>query len=297
VLLQMNKLVTAIAITLASVTAGSSARADDSEACAAAATEADRLRRDATALRAATKHLTVCAADACPEAIRDDCRAWRREVDEQIPTVVLVADDGGSTQLSDVRVSIAGTTVAETLDGVPIALDAGTHTVTFERAGRAPVEVQVVLVAGQKNVEVRAHIPSPEAAAPPPPRRPAEPPPPTLPTPREDPPSPLRTAGLGFVTLGLVGVGVGAIFGLNAMAHRDDSGCVDNRCGPGSDPEALRAAGENADYATGFFIAGGAFVAAGAVLFLIAPSDRHAGVWLAPKVGATGGRLGLGGAW
>ncbi len=293
----MKRIATLLA--LAIVTYGSAARADGTEECVKAATEADRLRRDVTALRAASAQLAVCSADACPEVIRDDCRAWLREVDEQIPTVVLVADDGASTPLFDVRVLIGGAVVADKLDGKPLALDAGAHTVTFERAGRAPVEVKIVLVAGQKNVEVRAHMPEDKPPEPPPPPRPpAEPPLPSLPAPREGPTSPLRTAGLGFAALGLVGVGVGAMFGMSAMAHRDDSRCVDNRCGPGSDPGALRDAGEAADLATGFFIGGGALVLGGAALFLLAPSpSRDARVWVKPSVARSGGGLGLGGTW
>lgn len=258
---------------VAVLTVSSFVRADATEDCVKAATDADRMRRDVTKLRGARDRLKVCAAEECPADIRTDCRTWIVDVEGKIPTVVLVARDGNGGALFDVKVRLDGAPLAERLDGMPVQLDAGAHTFTFERPSGPPVEVKSVLVAGQKNVEIVASFPSPERVTPPS-VAPA--------TPRESGLSGLRIAGLVTAGVGVVGLGVGTFFGLRASSLQSDAKCPDNVCGEGSDPEALRDAKSAGNLSTIFFVAGGALTAGGLALFFFAPRDERAST--APKV-------------
>jgi hypothetical protein len=110
-------------------------------------------------------------------------------------------------------------------------------------------------------------------------------------------------AGLLAGGAGVVGLGVGAYFGVRAFSKQ---GVVDDHChGALCDATGLDAdddAHTSAAVSTIAFVAGAALAAGGAVLFFTAgdfPAGRAAGagVWLAPRVGSLGADLRLGGAW
>jgi hypothetical protein len=112
---------------------------------------------------------------------------------------------------------------------------------------------------------------------------------------------------VGAAGVGVAGVVVGAVFGGMAMGNHDE---LTKRCAPGEprvcDAEGVRIAGDQktvAAVSTVGFAAGGALIAAGVVLWLVAPSadggaktGRGGGVWIAPSVGGVTG-LAAGGAW
>lgn len=136
-----------------------SAHAQTKESCIAAAEEADVLRRDMTKLTKAQERLRVCAAEECPSLVRDDCRRWIVEVEENLPTIVFVAEDENGKSAFDVAVSIDGQPLVAQLDGKPVAVDAGAHTFSFVRPGGRALAVPVIVRAGQKNVEVAGRFP------------------------------------------------------------------------------------------------------------------------------------------
>jgi hypothetical protein len=121
--------------------------ADEREQCANAADQAQQLR-DEGKYRRAREQLLVCARDLCPAPIKRDCLEWLTQVESVAPTVVLSAKDG-TKDLSDVKVSVDGAALSEHLDGKPIQLDLGKHTIKFEYAGQTREET-VILGAGQK---------------------------------------------------------------------------------------------------------------------------------------------------
>jgi hypothetical protein len=102
--------------------------------------------------------------------------------------------------------------------------------------------------------------------------------------------------GLVVGAVGLVGVGVGALFGLQAKSTYDDSNadghCLpDNRCD--ATGKSLRSDAETqALIATIAVGAGAAALVTGGVLLLTAPKDRG-GVTLAPSASPQGGGLTL----
>jgi hypothetical protein len=85
----------------------------------------------------------------------------------------------------------------------------------------------------------------------------------------------LRTVGLITGGLGVVGVGIGAFFGLQASSKQDDANCPDNRCKDESSAEMLRDANSAATISNIGFIAGGVLVAAGVTMFVLGGSSSH----------------------
>lgn len=112
--------------------------------------------------------------------------------------------------------------------------------------------------------------------------------------------STLQWVGIGTGALGVVGLGLGGVFAMNAQDKHEQSGCVDGAC---RDQNALslnsdaRAAG---NLATVALVAGGVLVATGVTLFLVGPKrgaadeGSKASARLAPLVypGVAGAQLG-----
>ena len=127
------------------------ARADEREQCASAADQAQQLR-DEGKYRRAREQLIICARDACPAPIKRDCLEWLSQIESTAPTVVFGAKEG-TKDLSDVKVSVDGVAVTDSLDGKPVQMDLGKHTVKFEYRGQTKEE-DIIVGAGQKNRNV-----------------------------------------------------------------------------------------------------------------------------------------------
>ncbi|MBX3262350.1 MAG: hypothetical protein KF782_21905 [Labilithrix sp.] len=126
------------------------ARANEKQVCVNASEQAQQLR-NAGKLSEAREQLAICGRNACPKLVQHDCTEWMREVLAILPSVVPGAKDDKGRDLVDVRVSIDGTVVTESLDGKAIGVDPGVHTFRFEAAGAQAVEEQVVVRQGEKN--------------------------------------------------------------------------------------------------------------------------------------------------
>jgi hypothetical protein len=110
------------------------------------------------------------------------------------------------------------------------------------------------------------------------------------------------TTTVGWVAgaVGLVGLGVGTVFGVMAISDHDSAKCnAQNVCYSGPLNDA-RSAASVADVG---LIAGGVLLAAGLGLVLFAPgggsSDEHPATTalIAPMLAPNGGGLTLGGTW
>jgi hypothetical protein len=120
---------------------------------------------------------------------------------------------------------------------------------------------------------------------------------------RARPWAPQRYAGLGVGLGGVVGLVVGAVFGMQAITKKNDSN-ADGHC-DASDAcdaigKALRADGiRSGNISTGLFVAGGVMVAGGVVLMVTAPPGGKAPASTRPSAGlAIGpGSLALTGRW
>jgi hypothetical protein len=279
---------------LAVVATARPALADDA-ACIAASEQSLTLRQQGK-LHDALKTLAVCADAACPDEVKAECSRRIDGIGTAMPTLVLEAKDGSGNDLFAVTVTMDGAPLAAKLDGRPVSIDPGEHTFRFETAGQPPVEKKLVLREGEKDRRESVVLGPPAPAVAPPPAVPIAPPPSTWTTRKS-----LAVASGG---VGLVGIGLGIVFGLYASSSqsREKSDCSTSGCP--SYPQG------NEDYdtakkdATGSmiaFIAGAAFLAGGAVLWLTAPTETDARpatarrVRLAPMVVLGGGGFVLGG--
>jgi hypothetical protein len=160
-----------------------------------------------------------------------------------------------------------GHPVGEAVFGTKTPIDPGPHVISASASGYKSWETKITV--GANADEAKIVVPSLE-------RLPAAPPPKG-----ETPPSSSwpfqRTLGLGLAGVGLVGVGIGTAFGLSAI---DKNNFADEHCPEiGCDRDGI-AAGERAvehgTISTIGFIAGGALIVGGAVLFFTASSGTNA---------------------
>lgn len=280
------------------------AQADPKSECIEANTRAQNLRHADKLVEARTQ-LLVCAREVCPGPVRSDCTRWLAEVDDSLPTVVLGAKDREGNDLVQVRVSVDGKVVSQSIDGRALPIDPGAHRFRFEEKGEPPVTRQVVIRQGQKNRAVDVTIgtaaePAPALAVSQPARRGPTPTPASSPAhdqPRAESPSPgstQRILALVAGGAGVVGAGVGTVFALESQSKWNDAKTAcGTGCGPGSRAYALNDQSRRAGtVAVVSFVAGGVLLATGAVLWLTAPSkDRTAsvGAVLGPRsVGVVG---------
>jgi hypothetical protein len=138
---------------------------DARAACLAAHEQSQVLRMDAKLLEARPV-LRQCADAACPAVIRVDCTKWLNELEQSVPTIVIVArsEQGDAT---DVNVFLDGRPWINHLDGKPVELDPGAHQLRFEHASRPPLEMRVVIGQGEKNRVVAVDFsPKPPATVP-----------------------------------------------------------------------------------------------------------------------------------
>lgn len=203
-----------------------------------------------------------------------------------------------------------GESVRPGVFGTPIPVDPGTIHVEASAPGyktwKKPVKV------GDKADRVEVTVPPLEkaegaASAAPKPKPAAKPEPapkPVAPAPEPPPPADTGTPGstqraLGLVTagVGVVGIGVGAFFGVRAIQKNKDAKdlCPDNQCTSQKGLTLTDNAKHAATISNIAFGAGAAVLATGVVLYLTAPSERHAALRLQPSVGRTGAGVSLGG--
>lgn len=186
-------------IAIAATPAG--AFAQSKQECADAYVSA-QVDRKGDKLLEARKKLAVCAAEACPDALRRDCVPWLAQVDRDLPKLTV--------SLKGADVAIAGAQV--TVDGAAYTagspLDPGEHVIRVTGTGIAPSERRVRLAAGDGEKEIAIEI-APAAAKP-----------------RPLPIAPIALGGVGVVGLAVF-IGFGAA-GNAKKADLDEQGCKPN---------------------------------------------------------------------
>ena len=244
----MKAPITALLLIVASAP---SARADTTkEACIAADTHAQELRRTGK-LREALSTLDSCTNESCPSVVRADCNDRVTEIRRAMPTIVF------DVNVADTHVDVDGHPFLDRVDQHSIDVDPGEHTFVMNARG-AHETVHLVLQEGEKDHRVKWIVPEPPV--------------------RRIPPSATpRILGLTSGALGLAGIAVGAIFGSMTIA---DHSTVTNECPndvcPSSD--ILKRANATNDESRSFalasnvaFIAGAVFLAIGVVVYATAP--------------------------
>jgi hypothetical protein len=120
------------------------------DACADASEQAQTLRSQGR-LRLARERLVLCSRTECPRVVREACDRWLGEAEASTPTIVVRARDPQGRDLTAVQVTLDGAPLVDRLDGLPLAIDPGSHTLAFRSDGAAPREEQVVIAEGEKN--------------------------------------------------------------------------------------------------------------------------------------------------
>lgn len=133
------------------------ARATETDVCVAAAERA-QLERKRTAFIAARNDLVVCAREACPLQVRNDCKGWLTEVDAAQPSIVPSFIDENGADVSDVKVFSDGALLLDHLDGRAVAMDPGSHSLLFSRQNES-VEQKIVVREGEHDRVVTVHAP------------------------------------------------------------------------------------------------------------------------------------------
>ena len=288
----------------AALTIASPVFADDA-ACLDGASKGQRLRATHKLVEA-REELRICAAAACPTVVQSDCAGWLASVEKALPSVVVTAKNEAGTSLIDVKVAVDGQPFLTSLDGHAVPINPGPHTFHFEGPGGATLEQVVLAAEGEQNqrvaVVLRASGGPARTAIPA--RRSSESGAITMAPGARAPRggAPWKTVGWVAGGAGVIGLGLGAIFGMKAIDDNNRASCNENHM---CLTDALNEAKSDAQIADVAFVAGGVLAAAGIAILLFAPSESGAkgqtrpGVTaaLSPIVAPHAGGLTLGGAW
>jgi len=265
--------------------------------CLSANESAIKLRAEHK-LRQSREPSLVCTAPSCPRAVREACQKRAAQVESAIPTVVFEVKDASGNNLAGVAVAMDGELLATHLYGTAIAVDPGEHTFSFTASGQPSVEKHFILNEGvvDRHESIVLAVPLPTST---------QPAPTSLSTPGL---GTRRLVGLGLGGVGVAGVAVGSIFGVMTYSSWSSAGSA---CGSGGTTQCSRAnsgtvssdhntAVTDGTISTVSFIAGGALLAAGIVIFLTGEhheGERRPTVAVLPTISAGQAGLALGGAF
>ena len=141
---------TTSAVALALLATVTPAQADARAECVTASEKAQQAR-NAGKLSEARDQLVICGRAECPKLIQSDCTNWMSEVIAMLPTVIPSAKDRKGRDLIDVKVSLDGKVVSESIDGKPFPVDPGVHVLKFETKGTPALDEKIVVKQGEKN--------------------------------------------------------------------------------------------------------------------------------------------------
>jgi hypothetical protein len=201
----MSRVLSAAALAAFLVATPRAARADAGDVCLSAPVEGQKLQKAGRLLQARERFAT-CASQSCPTIIIHDCGRWLHEVDEVLPSILVVARDGSGRDVVDVTVSVDG------LPPVPvtahaISLDPGQHKLRFARPGMPAINQDILLRESEKNRSVTITFGAREAHAPPGER-----------------PVPVATWILGGISA--AAFGTAAVFGALGLGQRTADHCA-----------------------------------------------------------------------
>ncbi len=271
-------------------------------------------RSGKTATAWATFHSAASAAAAAGQAPRQKIaldKATALEPKLSRMTVVVPSE----SQIEGLEIKRDGLVLGRPIWGTAVPVDPGDHELIVSAPGRTTWKTTVKVAAGaaKESVSIPVLEKAPEAAG-------AVTPPAgdssaaaVQPQGEQSPAADVKPAskwgtqrvlGISAAGLGVVGLAVGTIYGLKMKSSQDDAkaNCLDYPKGCNAEGLAANDDAKGAGtMATVGFIAGGALIAAGAVLYLTAPSPkpaRQSATWtVSPLAGRGEGGLLLRGAW
>jgi len=224
---------------------------------------------------------------------------------EPVLAKLTIAVDAGS-DVSGLDVKRDGVAVGHTEFGLAIPVDPGTHVIEASAPKKKGFSVKVDVVAKQTDARVTVTLEDDAEATTPP--APVPPPVPGLlpSTPPASPPpssgSALKTVGVVVGVVGVAGLVVGSVFGVEATSKNQQALEPQNcRTSTLCTPYGLSLTSDArnaATISTVGFAAGGALVAGGVVMWLVAPSSAtKTGVRILPLLSASTAGLSIDAGW
>jgi hypothetical protein len=260
------------------------------QACVAADDAAQDLRQ-AHKLRDARERLLVCAADACPALVRQDCAQRLDEVAKAMPSIAFDVKDSASNDVGGVRITMDGQPLAASA-GAAIELDPGEHAFVFEAANLPKVEKKFVVVEGVKGrhevIRLGSAKPTEAATSAPVPSREKV-------SSRRNGPTILAWAAFGAGGAGLVlGITAGLMAGGKHSTLQGECNNAAGTCAPqyAGDLDAFHTW---RTVSTIGYVVGALGVAGGGALWFMAPKATSSAVtahmWLGPASAGIAGRF------
>ena len=272
----------ALAIATLLSSSGRAAAADPTTSECLTANESSIALSHSGQLRAALAQMIVCAGATCPADVKAECLRRIAEVDIAMPTIAFEVKDAAGNDAAASKVTMDGEALSDWLEGTAISLDPGVHVFVFEAAGLPPLTKRMVIRQGEKDrrevVQLLSPTPAPGALLPP-----------SSPTDRPVPPSPTTppSQGIGMQRvlalvaggLGVAGVAVGTVFGLDSKSKHDDAvHACPAACASQSGVTLWNQARSAGDLSTVGFVVGAVGLAGGAVLWFTARSSEESTV-------------------
>lgn len=190
-------------------------------ACLAAYERSTNLQ-DTGDLIGAKAQLRICSAGACPIVLQRECIDSLALLEPRIPTVIPVARDSESHDLTEVTVSLDGAPWKARLDGRESEINPGAHKLRFEAAGTQPVERTFLILERAKGRFLEVELQRVPLLAPK-----VEAPVAAFQSPERRPPLVYILAGVGASALI-----TGGVFGALALSARSDADACRPNCAP-----------------------------------------------------------------
>ena len=215
---------------------------------------------------------------------------------------------GQGADVAGLQVKRDGIVIGPATFGTALPVDHGEHTVEASAPGHQAFTKKLTVQDGANETVAIPVLPATTTEAPPvvpPPQPPPQPQQQSQQQPQPAPdqgarPFPARTLGIVAGAVGVVTMGVGGYFGLQAISKNDDSntmGCTGDVC-TGAGKTARMDAVSAGNTSTILFVVGGVLTAAGVVLFIVGGSssgEAKPAVAAAPAVGPGTGGVALSG--
>jgi hypothetical protein len=247
-----------------------------SSASADEPTIADCLASNEAAIKAGNEHklraeraqFLLCASESCPADIRKACTGHVQAVNAEVPTIIFTAKDAAGADLTDVKVTMDGELLTTRLDGTALSVDPGSHRFTLEAQGKPTVTKTLLIEQGQKDRRedvalepLAALVAATLVAA-------------SQPAANDHGLSTQKILAITAGGVGIVGLGIGAAFGIIALSDRSTA---ETDCGGTGACKQMAGVTEwgsvqsAGNVSTVAFVAGGVVIASGALLWITAP--------------------------
>lgn len=122
-----------------------------------ALSEGGQLARKAGRYLKAQNDFRECLQTSCPAVMQRDCDAWLREIEQQLPSLVVAVVRPDGTPLPAASLDVDGVLAQARLTGLPVVVDPGEHVITV-RFGAESARREVFVMAGEKSRQVRIEL-------------------------------------------------------------------------------------------------------------------------------------------